>query len=92
MEKYDNLFLRIINDERLITTFDIEPSKYSCLEDGKKASHPQVQAIAEIISQMNRRISDIKSDMRLHNQAGPVVLNETDFQPIYKKIVSLLSK
>lgn len=92
MKKIDYLFLKIINDERLIATFDIQPSKYKCLEDGKRALNPQVQAIAETLSLMNKKISEIKSDMRIRNKVGPVVLNEADYQVIYKKVVSILSK
>jgi hypothetical protein len=65
MEKVDNLFLRVINDERLVDEFDIEPSKYSCLEDGRKSQHPQVHAIAEIIAQMSIKINDAKGEMRI---------------------------
>ena len=92
MEKVDNLFLKVINDERLIATYDIVPTKYACLEDGKKALHPQVRAIAEAISLLNKKINEVKSDMRIRNKVGPVDLDEADYQPIYKKIVSLLSK
>jgi hypothetical protein len=92
MEKNDTLFLKVINDERLVANFDIVPSKYSCLEDGKKALHPQVRAIAEILSQMSKRVNEAKMDLRIRNKIGEVVLDEADFQPIYKKVVSLLTK
>ncbi len=92
MSKVDNIFLKIISDERLISTFDIVPSKYRSLDDGKRALNPYVKAIAEIVDQLNKKISVAKSDMRIRNKVGPVVLDEVDFQPIYKKVLSILSK
>jgi hypothetical protein len=92
VSKTDNLFLRIINDEQLVATFDIDPSRYTCIEDGRESDHPQVHAIAEIISLMSRKINDTKSEMRIRQKTGPVVFDESDYQPIYKKVVSMLSK
>ena len=92
MSKADNMFLRIISDERFASTFDIVPSRYESLNDGKKSLNPQVKAVAEMIHQLNMKINDVKSDMRIRNKVGPEVLTDSDFKPIYNKIVSLLSK
>lgn len=92
MNKVDNMFLKIISDERMASTFDIVPSKYRDLGDGRRALNPQIKAIAELIDQLNKKISDVKSDMRIRNKVGPVVLTDADFKPIYNKIVSILSK
>lgn len=86
------MFLKIISDERLASTFDIIPSKYPSLNEGKKALNPYVKAIAEIVDQLNRKISEVKSDMRIRNEVRPVVLTDSDFKPIYNKVLSLLSK
>ena len=56
MSKVDNIFLKIISDERLISTFDIVPSKYRSLDDGKRALNPYVKAIAEIVDHLGNRI------------------------------------
>lgn len=92
MNKVDYIFLKIISDERLASTFDIIPSKYQSLNEGKKALNPYVKAIAEIVDQLNRKISEVKSDMRIRNEVGPVVLTDSDFKPIYNKVLSLFSK
>lgn len=92
MNKVDNMFLRIISDEQFASTFDINPSKYRDLNEGKRALNPQVKAIAELIDQLNKKINDVKSDMRIRNKVGPVVLTDTDFNAIYKKVLSMLSK
>lgn len=90
--KADNIFVKVISDEYLASTFNIEPHKYHSLDEGKRALNPYVKAIAEIIDQLNKRISNAKSEMRIRNQAGPVVLDESEFSSIYKKVVSSLSK
>ncbi len=92
MSKVDNMFLRIISDERFASTFDIVPSTYRSLDDGKRSLNPQIKAVAEMIHQLNMKINDVKSDMRIRNKVGPVVLTDADFKPIYNKIVSMLSK
>jgi hypothetical protein len=92
MNTLDNLFLKVINDERLSTAFEMEPGKYSGIEEGKRSLNPYVRATAELIAQLNLSINEVKSDMRLRNKVGPVVMNESDFQPLYKKVVALLSK
>lgn len=92
MNKADIIFQKIINDEYLVSTFDLEPNKYHSIVEGKKAINPYVRAIAEIVYQLNERISTVRSDMRIRKQAGPVVLDESEFSSIYKKIVSSLSK
>ena len=92
MSKIDNIFLKVISDEKLVNTFDIQPGKYSTLDDGKRAMNPHVRAIAEILAQLYEKINEVQSDMRIRNKVGPVVLNDADFQFIYKKVVSSLSK
>jgi ribonuclease D len=92
MSKSNNLFLRIIGNENLIAAFDIDPTKYQSIEDGRNSSNLHVRAIAETLIQMEKVINDAQADMRIRNKVGPVVLTDEDYQPVYKKIVSLLSK
>ncbi len=92
MNKVDNMFLKIISDERFASTFDVAPSKYRSLDEGKRALNPHVKAVAEMVDQLNKKINEAKSDMRIRNKVGPVVFTEADFKPIYNKAVSSLSK
>ena len=92
MNKVDNMFLKIISDERFASTFDVVPLKYRSLDEGKRALNPHVKAVAEMVDQLNKKINDVKSDMRIRNKVGPVVFTEADFKPIYNKAVSSLSK
>lgn len=92
MSKVDNVFLKIISDEQFANNFDITPSKYRSLDDGKRAINPHVKAVAEMVDQLNQKINNAKSEMRMRNKVGPVVLTDSDFKPIYNKVVSMLSK
>ena len=92
MGKADKIFLKIINDERLASYLDIVPSKYRSLDEGKKTINPHVRAIAEIIDMLNKKINDVKSDMKVRNKVGPVLLDEACFDTIYKKVLSFLLK
>lgn len=92
VNKADNIFLKVISDEYLASTFNLEPQRYRSIDEGKRSLNPYVKAIAEIIDQLNKKISSAKSEMHIRNQVGPVVLDESEFSSIYKKIVSSLSK
>ena len=50
-----------------------------------------IQQDNELIDQLNKKINDVKSDMRIRNKVGPVVLTDTDFNAIYKKVLSSCS-
>lgn len=92
MGKLDIIFQRIISDENFASVFDVTPSKYPTIEIGKKAIHPQVRATAEILDELNKKINEQQSNMRVRNISGPVVIDDVEYQAIYRKIVSSLSK
>ena len=60
MNKSDNMFLKIISDERFASTFDVIPSKYKSLDEGKRALNPHVKAVAEMVDQLNKKIYEAK--------------------------------
>ena len=93
MSKIDTLFLKIIADERIVSTYGINTSKYRSLAEGKKEIlQPQVRAVAEIVEQLNTCINKAKDEMTTRNKVGPVVLNDADFEPIYNKVVAMITK
>lgn len=92
MSKIDNIFLKIISDEKLIKAYGINPKMYRDLEAGKRTGNVYVKTIAEIVDQLNKKINEVKSDMRIRNKVGPVILDDATFQSIYKKAVSSLNK
>lgn len=88
----DIIFRKIINNERLDNAFDITPSKYPSIDMGRRALQPEVKAIAEIIHDLSNQIEQIKADMRVRNQSGTVVIDQSTLQSLYRKVVSTLSK
>ena len=92
MSNIDNIFRRVLADEQLVREFNINAARINSVSDGKRAVNPQVKAIAEILDQLNKKISETKSDMNIRKKSGPVVLADSDFQTIYKKVVAQLSK
>ena len=92
MSKVDNIFIRVVRDEKLQRQFDYDATRYRDLAEGKRSANKYVRAIAEIIELLNSKIVEIKSDMKLKHLSGPVVMNDNDFQAIYKTVVSSLNK
>jgi DNA repair exonuclease SbcCD ATPase subunit len=63
---------------------------YKTVADAKKAvSNKKIRAIAEIISEVGSKFDLKKSNARLHSEE--TTLDESEFQSIYRKIVSLLN-
>ena len=92
MSKVDNIFVRIVRDEKLQRQFEYDASRYRDLAEGKRSANKYVRAIAEIIELLNLKIVEIKSDMKLKHLSGPVIMNDNDFQSIYKIVVTSLNK
>ena len=92
MSKVDNIFVRIVRDEKLQRQFEYDASRYRDLAEGKRSANKYVRAIAEIIELLNLKIVEIKSDMKLKHLSGPVIMNDNDFQVIYKIVVTSLNK
>lgn len=92
MSKVDNIFVRIVRDEKLQRQFEYDASRYRDLAEGKRSANKYVRAIAEIIELLNLKIVEIKSDMKLKHLSGPVIMNDNDFQAIYKMVVTSLNK
>lgn len=92
MKKLDLIFCKVINDSAFARNFDIEASKYTTIEEGKRSLNPYVKAVAELVEMLSKRIGEVESDMRIYNKVGPVVLSDSDLQVIYRKITSSLSK
>lgn len=92
MSRLEKLFQKVINDETISRTFDIDPSKYPSIDYAKRSLNPQVKAIVETLLLLDKKIAEEKSEMRIRNKVGPINLDDSDFQPIYRKILSTLTK
>lgn len=92
MAKSDLIFQKIISNERFADAYNITATKYQSLDSGRRALQPEVRAVAEIVHDLNIQIDQKKSDMRIRKQSGPVVIDASFFQTLYRKIVSSLGK
>ena len=92
MNKLDLIFTKVISDNAFAKNFDIDASKYTSIEEGKRSLNPHVRAAAELVEMLSKKVGEEESNMRIRNKVGPVVLNESDQQVIYRKIVASLSK
>ena len=90
MGKYDILFERIVTSKELSDELGPDAGRYKTVADAKKAvSNKKIRAIAEIISEVGYKFDLKKSDARLYSEE--TTLDESEFQSIYRKIVSLLN-
>lgn len=92
MSKLDNIFLRIIHDEQFADTIGDDATRVSSIDEGKRAINKDIRAIAEILEHINKKIEAVRSDMRLRGKAGNIVIDDAEYQAVYRKIVSLLTK
>ena len=90
MSNYDILFERIVTSKELADELGPDARRYKTVADAKKAvSNKKIRAIAEIISEVGYKFDLKKSDARLYSEE--TTLDESEFQSIYRKIVSLLN-
>jgi len=91
MGKYDILFEKIVTSNELVDELGPDSKRYKTVTDGKKAiMNKKIRAIAEIISEVGSKYELKKSNARIHSEEA--TLDESEFQSIYRKIVSLLTK
>ena len=91
MGKYDTLFEKIVTNDELASELGMEARRYKTVADAKKAvANKKVRAIAEIISEVGSKLDLKKSNARVLSEVA--TLDESEYQSIYRKIVSLLTK
>ena len=91
MGKYDTLFEKIVTNDELASELGMDARRYKTVADAKKAvTNKKVRAIAEIISEVGSKLDLKKSNARVLSEGA--TLDESEYQTIYRKIVSLLTK
>ena len=91
MSKYDILFEKIITSEEFTNELGPDASRYKTIADAKKAvMNKEIRAIAEIISEVGYKFDLKKANAKPLTEEA--ILDESEFQSIYRKIVSLLTK
>lgn len=87
MGKIDIIFHEIISDEDMINTFGYLPSEYQTIEKGVKSDNKYIKAIANMLLQYDKKVEEIKMDMRIKNQTGKVLVSENILEAVYRKLV-----
>ena len=91
MGKYDKLFEKIVTNDELASELGMDARRYKTVADAKKAvTNKKVRAIAEIISEVGSKLDLKKSNARVLSEVA--TQDESEYQTIYRKIVSLLTK
>ena len=65
MGKVDNIFIRVVRDEKLQRQFDYDATRYRDLAEGKRSANKYVRAIAEIIELLNSKIVALLSRLEI---------------------------
>ena len=65
MSKVDNIFIRVVRDEKLQRQFDYDATRYRDLAEGKRSANKYVRAIAEIIELLNSKIVALLSRLEI---------------------------
>lgn len=91
MSKYDILFEKIVTSDEMTDELGSDARRYKTVADARKViSNKKIRAIAEIISEVGAKLDMKKSNARVLSEEA--TLDESEFQSIYRKIVSLLTK
>lgn len=91
MGKYDILFEKIVASEEFADELGADARRYRTIADAKKAiMNKKLRAVAEIISEVGSKYDLKKSNANILSR--DVTMDEAEFQSIYRKIVSLLTK
>lgn len=87
MAKIDVIFHEIISDEEMVSAFEYNPNDYPTIDRGVKSRNKYVKAIANMLLQYDKKVEEVRMDMRIRNQTGKVVMKENVFEAIYRKLV-----
>ena len=87
MGKVDIVFHEIISDEDMVSAFDYRPDDYPTIDKGVKSRNKYVKAIANMLLQYDKKVEEVKMDMRIKNETGKVVIKDNVFEAIYRKLI-----
>lgn len=91
MSKYDILFEKIITNEELAEMLGPDARRYKTIADAKKlVLNKRIQAIAEIVNEVGKKYEAKRSEAKV--KLEEVTIDNAEFQAIYRKVVSLLTK
>ncbi len=91
MSKIDNIFKRVISDADFRNEYDVHPELYTTINDGYSANNPYVRAVAKLLWEVDRQVSEMARNQRVRNQEGQIELPETFKSKLYKIMIKELS-
>ena len=87
MGKIDVIFHEIISDNDMVNAFGYNPLDYRTIDKGLRSRNKYIKSIANMLLQYDKKVEEVKMDMRLKNETGKVVIKDNVFETIYRKFV-----
>ncbi len=91
MGKIDNIFKSVICDADFRSEYNVHPETYSTINDGYVSSNPYVRAVAKILLEVDKQVSEMEQEQRIRNLEGKIELPETFKSKLYKIMIKELS-
>ena len=92
MSKIDNIFKMVISDADFREEFDVHPEAYGTINDGYNASNLYVRAVAKILLEIDKTVSDMEREKRIMNVKGKIELPDTFKTKLYKMMIKELAE
>lgn len=92
MTKIDNIFLRVISNPKLCEEFEIDPSNFTNISEGLVSDDPHVHTIAQMLVDIDSKISEIKSSDLFGPKEHAIELTDTQKSTIYKRVLQSLKE
>lgn len=92
MSKIDNIFNMVISDADFKEEFDVDPEEYETINDGYNASNLYVRAVAKILLEIDRSVSEMEREKRIRNLEGKIELPDTFKTKLYKVMIKELAE
>lgn len=90
MTKLDNIFLRVISNPKLCEEFQVDPAEFSNINEGLLSNDPHVHTIAQMLVDIDAKVSEMKSSDLFGPKETPLELSDTQKSTIYKRVLQSL--
>ncbi len=91
MSKIDNIFKKVISDADFRHEYDVHPELYTTVNDGYSATNPYVRAVAKLLWEVDKQVSEMERNQRIRNLEGQIELPDTFKTKLYKIMIKELS-
>lgn len=91
MSKIDNIFKEVISEADFRREFDVHPETYKSINDGYNSSNPYVRAVAKLLWEIDKQVSEMEREQRIRNLEGKIELPDTFKSKLYRIMIKELS-